>query len=66
MSDSKRCGEDMARWARELPPRCLDLAEAWRRHDCRGPELLLGEDVGELLAATEREPSRNLGAALAP
>lgn len=45
---------------------CLGRMITWCDHELVVPERLLGEDVDELLAATERDPSRNLGAALAP
>lgn len=43
---------------------CIGRMVAWCDHELVVPELLLGKDVGGLLEATEREPSRNVGAAL--
>lgn len=45
---------------------CLGRMITWCDHELLVPELLLEREVGELLEATERDPSRDLGAALAP
>lgn len=43
---------------------CLGRMITWCDHELVVPELLLGKDVTGLLEATDREPSRNIGAAL--
>jgi hypothetical protein len=43
---------------------CLGRMVTWCDHELVVPELLLGRDVGALIAAVERQPSATLGAAL--
>lgn len=45
------CAAELARWARELPPRRLDLAEASRKHTYRA--LLLMSEAREVIAAPD-------------
>lgn len=43
---------------------CLGRMITWCDHELVVPELLIGKDVGGLLEATDRDPARNIGAAL--